>query len=56
MISNNFKEIIFSNGQEKWILERKDGYYTQRLLRQLKNKEIRHISIDDTGGFYVLAC
>jgi len=28
MISNNFKEIIFSNGQEKWILERKDNYYT----------------------------
>jgi len=28
MIANDFNEIIFSNGKEKWIMERKLGYYT----------------------------
>ena len=37
-------------------MERKDGYYTQRVLKQLKNKTIRHMSPDPSGGFYVLAC
>jgi hypothetical protein len=62
-ISNDFKYIIFANGQENMVHERKFDadhnikYSIQKKLVQLKSKQIICISEDTLGeGFYILGC
>ena len=43
MISDDFRSVVLTNGKENCIIERQDGYYTQRVLYQLKSKFVCHI-------------
>jgi hypothetical protein len=63
-ISKDFKTIVFANGTENCVLEKKFGkdginllYYNQRKLIQVKTKSIICIAEDVLNeGFYLLGC
>ena len=55
MVSDDFLSVVLTNGTENCLIERQNGYYTQRILYQLKSKIVCHIDQDGDGGFYFLA-
>ena len=56
-ISIDFKQVIFLNGEENFLIEDKGTHQIKKNLDQTRNRSVRFIkSFEDEPGFYFVSC